>query len=113
MPTECEHHGGPVCGLFNQNKFIMYALFVSREGDHKAIQEDLERFRTFGDQELVDAYNREAQIGIVGVHQQQLCLIALREVMRERFNHSPIFFESGVIGMQGEVRLVESKVWFK
>ena len=91
----------------------MYAVFISRKGDQEAIQKDFERFRSYNDQELVDAYNQEVRMGIVGVHIQQLCLIALREAMRERFNHSPILFESGVIGMQGEVRLVEGKVWFK
>ena len=83
------------------------------KGDQEAIQEDLERFRTYNDQDLVDAFNQEARMGIVGVHQQQLNLIALRQVMRERFRHSPIFFESGVMGMQGEVKLVNGKVWFK
>lgn len=91
----------------------MYALFFSKKGDQETIQEVLNRFRFYNDQELVDTYNREARMGIIGIHQQQLYLIALSEVIRERFNHNPIFFESCVTGMRGEVRLVEGKVWFE
>ena len=91
----------------------MYALPIFREGDREIIQDYIIRFRGYRNQELVEAYNREARMGIVGVHQQQLYLYALREVMKDRFRHSPIFYESGIMGMQGEVKLVGEKVWFK
>ena len=83
------------------------------EGDREIILNYIASFRGGSDQKLVEVYNREARMGIVGVRKQQLYLLALREVMRERFGHSPIFFESWILGMQGEVRLVNGKVWFQ
>ena len=91
----------------------MYAIPIFREGDREVINDYIEKFQGYSDQKLVDAYNREARMGIVGVHMQQLYLLALRQVMRERFRHSPVFYESGVMGMQGEVKLVAGKIWFK
>ena len=91
----------------------MYAVPIFREVDREVIQDYIASFGEYSDQKLVDAYNREARMGIVGVHEQQLYLYAIREVMRERFRHSPVFYESGVMGMQGKVKLVNGKVWFK
>mgnify|MGYP006284470515 FL=1 len=91
----------------------METVLIFWKGDKDVIHEYIATFRGFGDQELVDAYNREARMGIVGVHRQMLYLIALREVMKERFHHSPIYVESNIMGMQGEVQLVDGKLCFK
>ena len=91
----------------------MKAIVIFFEGDREVILDYIASFMGDSDLKLVDAYNRETRMGIVGVRKQQLYLLALREVMRERFGHSPIFFERGILGMQGEVRLVNGKVWFQ
>lgn len=91
----------------------MKAILFFQEGDRDVINDYIARFETYSDEKLVSAYNREARMGIVGVRQQTLYLYALREVMRARFKSSPIFFSSNIMGMQGEVKLVDGKVWFK
>lgn len=91
----------------------MYAVFISRKGDRETVNDYIASFREYSNQKLVDAYNREARTGIVGVHEQQRYLVANRVVMRDRFRHSPVSCESGIMGIQGEVILAKGKVWFK
>jgi len=113
MPTGMNTTVAKQCGLSNQKRFVMKAIVFFREDDDKIINDYINSFMKYSDQKLVDAYNKEARCGIVGVHRQTLYLYALREVMRERFKHSTIFFESNIMGMQGEVKLIDGKVWFK
>ena len=75
----------------------MKHLFMPREGDKERFLNNLGHFRKKSDQELIDAYQREANIGITGVHAQALHLLALRKVMKERFGESPITLEDGCI----------------
>ena len=75
----------------------MKHVFISREGDKKMYSGYHRFFRKLSDQELVEAYQRQARCGITGVHAQAVYLLALRKVMIERFGESPINLEDGGI----------------
>ncbi len=89
----------------------MEYLLILRPGDDKRIAENKKHFEKKTMQELADAYNREAKMGIVGVHAQALHLLALRQEFIARFLECPIYIEDEcILGMKGEVELVEGKV---
>jgi len=78
----------------------MKAVIFKWEGDDSIIEDYIKRFNGFSDSELIEAYKREAKMGIVGVHQQHLYLIALRKVMLERFGSSPVNYEYNLLGFK-------------
>ena len=57
-----------------------------------------------------DDYNRQVKCGIVGVHQQALYLIAMRQEFRERFKDSPIHFQEYILSLSGPVEVVDGKM---
>lgn len=75
----------------------MKHVFIPREGDKELFFEKVDYFRKQSNEKLIKAYQREANIGITGVHAQALHLLALRKVMIERFGESPITFEDGCV----------------
>ncbi len=84
----------------------MEYIFIAREGDKAAVVEYKERFDKKTSQELIDDYNKQAKLGIVGVHQQALCLIGMAYSFKKRFADSPIYLTDGtVLGMKGIIRL--------
>ncbi|MBL7844015.1 MAG: hypothetical protein JNK44_09145 [Cyclobacteriaceae bacterium] len=47
--------------------------------------------------ELIAWYNKQQQLGMVGVHRQVLHCIALHEVFQERFGYSPFVVEGRLV----------------
>lgn len=89
----------------------MKYILILRPGDDKRIAENKKYFEEKTMQELVDAYNREAKMGIVGVHSQALHLLALRQEFIERLLECPIYIEDEYfLGLKGEVELVDGEV---
>ena len=91
------------CGLSNQKTFIMEYIYVYREDDAAEIKEYRVGFIKKTAEELVELYNREARMGITGVHRQALYLLALKIEFDERFGLSPISFEDSVLGIGKEI----------
>ena len=56
------------------------------------------------------SYNRQVKCGIVGVHQQELYLIALRQEFRERLKESPVYLLEQVLGMVGPIEVVDGNI---
>lgn len=75
----------------------MEHIHVQRAGDAEVIREYEATFRAKTNEELIADYEQQRRCGITGVHRQALYLIALRTVMKERFQDSPIEFEGGVV----------------
>jgi hypothetical protein len=75
----------------------MKHVFIPREGDKERFFEYESHFRECSDQELNEAYQRQARCGMTGVHAQAVYLLALKEVMEERFGESPVTLEDGGI----------------
>ena len=75
----------------------MKYVVVSRKGDQKQIENYLKSFRGYSNAELVEAYNKQAKLGIVGVHAQALYLMALNQELKFRFGKSPIILDENQI----------------
>jgi hypothetical protein len=58
-------------------------------------------------EELIGRYNKQVEIGIVGVYKQAIFLVALRWVFKKRFNQSPILVEENIlVSITDHVQLV-------
>ena len=72
-------------------------IYISRIGDREIIRNYIESFRKMEDAQLQEQCVSKKKLGIVGVHQQALNLIAFNIVMKERFNDSPIIIENNCL----------------
>ena len=63
------------------------------EDDQVMIKKDEHGFKKWTDKQLAEKYFSQAKMGITGVRRQMLHLIALRNIMQERFGRSPIKFD--------------------
>ena len=91
----------------------MEYILINREGDAKIIADTKKSFETYTLQKLVDAYNKEAACGIVGVHRQALYLAALRQEFKERLKESPVYLLDYVLGLVGPIKIVNGNVVVK
>ena len=88
----------------------MEYVYVGRKDDQKIIADNKRWFEKKTLEELVECYNKEAKCGIVGVHQQALYLIALRQEFKERLKESPVYLEDYVLGLVGEIEIVNGNI---
>ena len=72
-------------------------IYISRIGDREIIMNYIEYFRKMDDEQLQKESENKKKLGIVGVHQQALNLIAFNIVMKERFNDSPVTIEDNCL----------------
>ena len=63
------------------------------EDDQQMIRKDEQGFKRWTDKQLAEKYFGQAKLGITGIRRQMLYLIALRNIMQERFGRSPIKFD--------------------
>ena len=75
----------------------MKYVFISRKGDQETFKKFFRDLEFLPNETLLDQYNRQVDIGIVGVHAQALKLLALRKIFLERFGESPILLEDDII----------------
>ena len=72
-------------------------IYTSRPGDEEELLKYAASFKTKEDAEILRDCEGQKKIGIAGVHQQALYLLALRKVMLERLGESPILLEDEVL----------------
>ena len=75
----------------------MEYLFIQRRGDREAIAALIQEFESMTKHQLVEKYNRQVEIGIVGVHAQAQKIVALNIVFNRVFGVSPIEIVDGVL----------------
>lgn len=91
-------------------KYVM----IPRPGDRESALENVARLSTLSQEELLSKYNRQVEIGIVGVHAQAVMLLALRHIMLKVFGDSPVKFEENVlISLSGKARIVDGKLEYE
>ena len=88
----------------------MEYIYVGREDDKNIIVDYKKIFEAETLEELVGSYNSQVKCGIVGVHQQALYLIALRQEFKERLKESPVYLLDYVLGLVGEIEVVDGHV---
>ncbi len=82
----------------------MEYLMIPRPGFREEVLEHYNLIKDCSDEELIDSYNRQAEIGIVGVYKQAIHLLAMRLLFKERFDYSPIVIKDQVvISLSGKV----------
>ncbi len=78
--------------------------------DIETINTYVEQLRSYNNEELVNAYNRESKMGIVGVKRQALFLVALNHVFIKKLKKSPLlkedFDQTHSIGINGQITLI-------
>ena len=91
----------------------MEYIYLSNVNDQEHIANYKKSFEAKTLKELVAAYNKEAKCGIVGVRQQALYLIALRQEFRERLTESPVYLLEHVLGLVGPIEIVAGNIRIK
>jgi len=88
----------------------MEYIYIKNEHNQAHIDRFKKRLEAMTLEELVQAYNKEAKCGIVGVHMQALYLVALKEEFRERLRESPVYLLEHVLGLVGPIEVVDGHV---
>ena len=88
----------------------MEYIYMHREADKSVIADYKKEFEIKSLEALVASYNSQVKCGIVGVHQQALYLIALRQEFRERLKESPVYLLEHVLGLTGHIELVNGHI---
>ena len=88
----------------------MEYIYIKNEHNQGHIDRFKKRMEAMTLEELVQAYNKEAKCGIVGVHMQALYLVALKEVFRERLRESPVYLLEHILGLVGPIEVVDGHV---
>ena len=85
-------------------------IFIERDGDKNTIEEYKKNALAKDTKTLVQDYNKQCGLGVVGVHEQALCLVGMSLAFKERFCESPIYLEDNILGMKGEIEIVNNKL---
>ena len=88
----------------------MEYIYIKNEHNQAHIDRFKKRLEVMTLEELVQAYNKEAKCGIVGVHMQALYLIALRQEFKERLTESPVYLLEHILGLVGPIEVVDGHV---
>ena len=88
----------------------MEHIYIAREQDQNSIADYKKSFEAKTLEALVVSYNSQVKCGIVGVHQQALYLIALRQEFRERLKESPVYLLQHVLGLAGPIEVVDGNI---
>ena len=83
-------------------------VYVNRQGDLETVNNYKKELKKLPLSKLIEKYNREARMGIVGVHQQGLFIIALHFEFIRRIENSPIKFEGNLGGLRGVIKEIKS-----
>jgi hypothetical protein len=65
-------------------------VFIPTEQDVKMIFENFDKYNKLSNEELVAAYNKQADLGIVGVKMQVIHVVAIGKACRDRFGFNPV-----------------------
>ena len=88
----------------------MEHIYFYREQDKDSIVEYKKGFEVDTLESLVKSYNQQVKCGIVGVHEQVLYLIALRQEFKERLKESPVYLLEHVLGLVGPIEIVNGHI---
>jgi hypothetical protein len=79
-----------------------YMLFASHH-DRPTIQEFIDSLMPLELGELIEKYNSQVSIGVVGVRKQALYLFALGFVFKKKTGQSPVRYDSSVLSLTGRI----------
>ncbi len=79
-------------------------LLLTQGGDREILNEEIENLSTFSNEKLVELYNAQSRLGIVGVRRQAIYLLALGVVLKKRMGEGPIYYKDNILGLKGKIR---------
>ena len=89
-----------------------YMLFV-REGFKEEVAGHMEELGKLSNEDLIKRYNRQVEIGIVGVYAQAVFLASLRYVFLARFQKSPVsIYERIIVKLNDKVILKDGILYY-
>lgn len=74
-------------------------ILIERPGDRAIITEHIARYRQKTNAELIETYNKQQALGLVGSWPQALLCFSLSIVFKERFEKSPVLVEKFVLSL--------------
>jgi hypothetical protein len=75
----------------------MEYLFIQRIGDREAVGRIIDELNKYPKEKLIEAYNNQVRIGIVGAHAQAQRIVALNIIFNHVFKRSPIVIQDNVL----------------
>ncbi len=88
-----------------------YVLIV-KEGFKEEVTGHMEELEKLTNEDLIKRYNRQVEIGIVGVYAQAVFLASLRYVFLERFGKSPVSIDRIIVKLNDKVMLKEGVLYY-
>ncbi len=89
----------------------MQIIIIFREGDRERFAEFHQGFLNLDHSSLIDRYNRNQKLGIVGVHAQGIMLLALHHRFVQIFGKSPIEWTNNcLLGLTNPIQL-KGETW--
>ncbi len=74
-------------------------ILIERPGDRKIITENITQYRQKTNAELIESYNKQQALGLVGSWPQALMCFSLCIIFKERFGKSPVLVENFVLSL--------------
>lgn len=91
----------------------MEYVLIQKEGFRELYLNELKKLELLPSSELVKLYNKQVDIGIVGVYRQAVYLVALRKMFKDRFNQSPVHVKDNVlVSLTGKVKQKEDALYY-
>ena len=87
-------------------------LLLTQGGDREILNEEIENLSTFSNEKLVELYNAQSRLGIVGVRRQAIYLLALGVVLKKRMGEGPIHYKDNILGLKGKI-IYETEIFKK
>jgi len=79
-------------------------LLLTQGGDREILNQEIENISTFSNEKLVELYNAQSRLGIVGVRRQAIYLLALGVVLKKRMGEGPIYYKDNILGLKGKIK---------
>ena len=79
-------------------------LLLTQGGDREILNQEIENLSTFSNEKLVEIYNAQSRLGIVGVRRQAIYLLALGVVLKKRMGEGPIYYKENILGLKGKIK---------
>ena len=91
----------------------MEYVLIQKEGFKELYLNELKKLELLTSSELIRLYNKQVDIGIVGVYRQAVFIVALRKVFKDRFNQSPVRVKDNVlVSLTSKVKQLQHSLYY-
>ena len=91
----------------------MEYLLIQKKCFKELFFNEVEKLQDLSNDQLINRYNKQVEIGIVGSYSQAVFLVVLRKFFLERFNATPILLKDNIlISLTSKVKLERGELYF-